>query len=206
METLELTGNAPVAELLERAANGDQRAWEALVDRFSGLVWSVARSFRLGEASAADVSQTTWLRLLENCDKIRDPDRLAGWLATTARREALRILRDRKRAIPSEHVPETADDAPEPWHQMIRTEQADAVKAAFDSLSGSDQQLLRLLTADPALSYEDIAAITDRPVGSIGPTRARALERMRRQLAAIEASSSAGTRTRRAVGSVITVP
>ncbi|HEY6627544.1 MAG TPA: sigma-70 family RNA polymerase sigma factor, partial [Acidimicrobiia bacterium] len=78
-------------ELLARAARGDQAAWNALVETFGQMVWSIARSFRLDDASAKDVTQTVWLKLVENCDRIQDPERLPGWLATTCRREALRV-------------------------------------------------------------------------------------------------------------------
>ena len=82
-----------VADTVRRAADGDRGAWEAIVEDFSGLLWSVCRGYRLEQSDAAEVVQTTWLRLLENIDGIREPERLGGWLATTARREALRLHR-----------------------------------------------------------------------------------------------------------------
>ena len=85
-----------------RAANdGDEAAWETIVDRFSGLVWATVRAHRLSPAEAADVAQTTWLRLVENLDRIKDPERLGAWLATTARRECLRHIRLRGRELPT---------------------------------------------------------------------------------------------------------
>ena len=99
-------------ELLARAAAGNQSAWNDLVDRFGQMVWSVARSFRLDDATAKDVSQTVWLKLIENASKIKDPERLPGWLATTCRREALRVSRLRNRAIPTEFEFDVEDDAP----------------------------------------------------------------------------------------------
>jgi DNA-directed RNA polymerase specialized sigma24 family protein len=83
----------PVAEWLKGASGGDSRAWDALVQRYANLVWAVARSHRLSSADAADVSQTTWLRLVEHLDRINQPERLGAWLATTARRESLAAIR-----------------------------------------------------------------------------------------------------------------
>src|SRR4051794_3498545 len=93
-----------LAPLVHAAAGGDEAAWNALVDRFSGLVWAVARAHRLGAADAADVSQTTWLRLVENLTRLRDPEAVGAWLASTARREALRVLRrgSREAALPED--------------------------------------------------------------------------------------------------------
>jgi RNA polymerase sigma factor (sigma-70 family) len=166
--------------LLARAAQGDQGAWDQLVDRYGRLVWSVARSFGLDEATAGDVSQTVWLRLVEHCASIRDPERLAGWLATTTRREALRVLRNRRRQQPSE-LPQTVADptTPLPDERLLERELSHSVAVAFSRLPERCRQLLRLLTAVPRLDYQMISRITDRPVGSIGPTRARCLERLR---------------------------
>src|SRR5213080_2918328 len=94
-----MDGGAP-GGLVRAAAGGDQAAWDALVDRFASLVWSVARAHRLSAADAADVSQTTWLRLAEHIDRLRDPERVAGWLATTTRNECLKVLRLSGRQIP----------------------------------------------------------------------------------------------------------
>jgi RNA polymerase sigma factor (sigma-70 family) len=162
--------------LLIQAAGGSQSAWNELVDRFGQLVWSVARSFHLDEATAKDVSQTVWLKLIENCEKIKDPERLPGWLITTCRREALRVSRLRERAIPTEFEYDIEDDAPSLEALLIQDEESREVVTAFRTLSEGCQQLLRLLTVDPPLSYEDISEATGRPVGSLGPTRARCLE------------------------------
>src|SRR6202167_6586825 len=90
---------AGVAELVRRAADGDHRAWERLVDKFARLIWSITGEFRLVESDAADVAQTTWLRLLEHIDRIEYPDRVGSWLAATARNECLRSLAARKRVV-----------------------------------------------------------------------------------------------------------
>lgn len=173
-----------VTDLVERASQGDQRAWNALVDRFGNLVWSVVRGFRLDPASAADVSQTTWLRLVENLDRIRDPERLAGWLATTARNEALRLVRHRQRELPTVDIEVLADPVfVDPVADLIEDERSAELVTAYQTLSEDCQLLLRLLATEPPLDYEEIAEMIDRPMGSIGPTRARCLERLRRSLA-----------------------
>lgn len=176
-------------ELLTSAAAGDQAAWNALVDRFGQMVWSVARSFRLDDATAKDVSQTVWLRLVENLDKIGDPERLPGWLATTCRREALRVVNLQGRAIPSEFEYDLEDEAPSMETILIEDEEVREVVAAFHTLSDDCQQLLRLLTAEPALSYEEISEVIDRPVGSLGPTRARCIERLKSSMRGITGKS-----------------
>ena len=89
-----------IVDLVDAARRGDHRAWDALVARYGGMVWAVARAHRLCDADAADASQATWLKLLEHVGSIKDPAALGGWLATTARRECLRILRNAARVDP----------------------------------------------------------------------------------------------------------
>jgi RNA polymerase sigma factor (sigma-70 family) len=170
-----------VAQLVRAAAGGDQRSWDRLVDRYAGLVWSVIRGHRLSGADAADASQTTWLRLVEHADGLKDPARVGAWLATTARRECLRILRGAGRQIPyGEDLPEPPCDEPEIDARLLRNERDAQLWEAFKRLPQRDQSLLRLLVAEPAPSYQEIACALDMPIGSIGPTRARCLERLRR--------------------------
>ena len=171
-------------ELVARAAEGDQAAWNALVDRFSPMVWSIARGFRLDEATAKDVAQTVWLRLVENIHRIQDPERLPGWLATTCRREALRVKTLRERMVPTDFEYDVADDSPSLEAMLVEDEEAREVVAAFGSLSDECQLLLRLLTTEPPLSYEEISEIIGRPIGSLGPTRSRCLERLKGVLSA----------------------
>ena len=97
--------------VLQAAANGDREAWNALVAQYSGLVWSVARAHRLGDADAADVVQTTWLRLVEHLDRIRNPEGVGAWLATTARHECLRVLRVGAAAGPDRRLRPAATSA-----------------------------------------------------------------------------------------------
>lgn len=171
-------------ELVARAAEGDQEAWNALVDRFSQMVWSIARGFRLDDPTAKDVTQTVWLRLVENLDRITDPERLPGWLATTCRREALRVKGVRERMIPTEFQYDIADETPSLESMLVEDEEAREVLVAFEALSEGCRQLLRLLYADPPLHYEEIAEIVGRPIGSLGPTRSRCLERLKAAMSA----------------------
>ncbi|MFP3880803.1 MAG: RNA polymerase sigma factor [Actinomycetota bacterium] len=171
---------------MDRAAKGERAAWDALVDRFNQMVWSVARGFRLDEAMAKDVSQTVWLKLIENIDSIKDPERLPGWLATTARREALRVVRARQRDIPTEFEYDVEDTTnPTQEEVLIHEEESRHVARAFRTLDDACRQLLRLMTIEPPLSYEEISAITDRPIGSLGPTRARCLEKLKSAISRI---------------------
>lgn len=174
------TAVSDVGQLVRDAAAGDQTAWDRLVERFNGLVWSVARAHRLAGADASDVVQTTWLRLVENLDRLQDPDRAGAWLATTARRECLRTLRLSARTLPTETelLPDPGTDAPL-GAALLAAERDRALWEAFGGLSERCQALLRLLVADPPPSYEDVGAALDMPIGSIGPTRQRCLERLR---------------------------
>jgi RNA polymerase sigma factor (sigma-70 family) len=174
---------AEVTRLVRAATSGDHSAWNALVEEFGGLVWAVARAHRLSDADAADVVQATWLRLVENLDALREADRIGAWLATTARREALRVLRAAQRQVPTgEDFADQPDEHVEPASELMSEERDAGLWRAFGRLSARDQALLRLLTADPMPHYQEIAAALDMPIGSIGPTRARALERLRREL------------------------
>lgn len=168
-------------DLVGRATLGDQDAWDQLVDDLTGLLWAVARSNGLDATDAADVVQTTWLRLAENLHRLRDPERVSAWLVTTARRESLRVLRGSQRDVPigvavaPMHVAPT-DDPEEP---VLRAEQDARLWGAFRSLPTLCRSLLRVLMADPAPSYAEVSAALDMPVGSIGPRRARCLQRLR---------------------------
>jgi RNA polymerase sigma factor (sigma-70 family) len=167
-------------QLIRAAAAGDQSAWNELVERFQGLVWATARSFRLSRADAADVAQTTWLRLVENLDRIREPERLAGWLATTARREALRHLRLHGRELASDEADLFESPVDDPLEVALLAEERDtALWRAFAQLSERCQTLLRLLVSEDEPSYEAIGAALDMPIGAIGPTRMRCLDKLR---------------------------
>ena len=174
---------APLAQLIRAAAGGDQAAWNAIVERFQGLVWSTARAHRLSHADAAEVAQTTWLRLVENLDRIRDPEKLGGWLATTARRESLRLIRVNGRELPNDDIEifESPNDAP-PELSLLTEERDATLWRAFTALSDRCQGLLRMLVSEEEPSYETISAALDMPIGAIGPTRMRCLEKLRTAL------------------------
>jgi RNA polymerase sigma factor (sigma-70 family) len=171
-------------ELVSLAAAGDQAAWDALVDRFARLVWSIARSYRLGAADAADVSQTCWLRLVEHLDRLSDPERVGSWLGTTARRECLAVLRKSGRVVlsPEIDLEPAAVPGPEVESALLTGERNQQLWTVFATLSDRCQALLRLLSGDPPAHYDTISNALDMPVGSIGPTRARCLERLRDKL------------------------
>jgi RNA polymerase sigma factor (sigma-70 family) len=175
------------ADLVRAAADGDRSSWDELVARYSGLVWAVARGHRLQGEDAADVFQTTWLRLVEQLGRLREPDRVGAWLATTARRECLRVLRrsGRERVTGPELLDAVPDDAAPVDDALLRAERQQAVWLSLEAAPPRCQRLLRVLAADPPLSYTEVAEVLDMPIGSIGPTRRRCLEHLRRRLAEV---------------------
>jgi RNA polymerase sigma factor (sigma-70 family) len=160
-------------------------AWDELVRRFSDLVWKVLRGFDLSDADRWDGFQATWLRSLEKLHTLRDPSRFAGWLAQVATNEVRStILRYRTRVKPLDIRDDgRRSDAIDLCDTLLKAEMVDAVRAGFAELGPECQHLLRLLVADPPLSYREIEAVLNRPVGSIGPTRRRCLEKLRRTAA-----------------------
>jgi RNA polymerase sigma factor (sigma-70 family) len=186
--------SSEAGELVRAAAAGDRRSWDQLVDRFSSLLWSIAMAYRLGRHDAADVVQTVWLRLLENLDKLRDPDRVGAWLATTARRECQRAQAQSRRTLPTDddrRLEPRESGEPTPEEVALASERDRLLWAAFAQLSESCRRLLRILVvASP--SYEEVAAALGMPIGSIGPTRARCLERLRRRLSGSGISMEVG--------------
>jgi RNA polymerase sigma factor (sigma-70 family) len=164
------------------AVAGDRGAWDAIVSRYAGLVWAVARGQGLSAADAADVSQVTWLRLVENADRIRQPDALGSWLATTARRESITLLRHRREVPQPEFQPaQVVDDRP-PWQEVLVGERNQELWQAFRRLPERCQRLLWLLVVEGEGSYATVAAALDVPIGSLGPTRARCLATLRSYL------------------------
>jgi len=171
-----------VVDLVRAAASGQKAAWDKLVDRFAPTVWAVARGHRLSAADAADVSQTTWLRLVENLHRIEQPERVGAWLATTARRESLRVLRLSGRQVPNgddfTRVVDLRQDVAKD-DNLVAAQRARIVSDLVSQLSVRSQTLLRLLSAEEPLSYKEISEALDMPIGSIGPTRARALQQLK---------------------------
>lgn len=174
--------NDELVQLVERARHGDAAAWDALVGRFAGLIGAISRSFRLHADDGADVAQTTWLRLLESIERIREPERIAGWIATTARRECLRRVRTAGREQPTEELDcgEATPAFPVPGHELIRAQERALLWEVVQELPDHHRQLMTLLMASPQPSYAEVADALDMPIGSIGPTRMRAVERLRR--------------------------
>lgn len=190
-----------VASLVRRAADGEAGAYDRIVERFAGLVWHIGLAHRLSPADAADVSQTVWLRLVEQLGRIREPERLGAWLASTARHECLAVLRRSQRTVtldldaPDAPVIRTTDDVVDST-RLEASEQAVSLRAAWSRLPERCQALLSLLLADPPVSYDEISEALAMPVGSIGPTRQRCLRRLRddHDVARItEASGRSGT-------------
>jgi len=173
-----------VTDLVTRARSGDKQAWDGLVERYASLIWSICRRHRLAGADADDVGQSVWLQLVEHLDKVRDPAALPGWLATTTRRECARVLRAVSGpraagyAVDAETIPD--DQAQMAEQQVLVSERQAALREAFAHLPPCDQQLIALLIQDPPVPYAEIGARLGIPVGSIGPTRGRCLDKLRR--------------------------
>jgi RNA polymerase sigma factor (sigma-70 family) len=171
-----------LVRLVKAAKTGDRIAWDKIVQRYVALLWAIALRHGLHESDAADVVQTTWLRLLEHIDDVRDPSRLGAWLATTAQRESLRMIAHRRRVVLQDDPGDF--DGPDRLlapvdEALIAREQAKTARQALDSLPPTWRSLVELLTADPRPSYEEIGAHLGLPVGSIGPTRGRCMKRLR---------------------------
>jgi RNA polymerase sigma factor (sigma-70 family) len=164
----------PVAAVVMRARNGDQLAWDALVERYAPLIWSLCRRYRLDGADAGDVGQNVWLQLVNQLGKIRDPAALPGWLATTTRRECQRVL-NRAQVPHARHEPD-AENIPDGQAETIEqgllaAERHAALREAFTHLPPRDQQLIALLIEDPPVPYAQISARLGIPAGSIGLPR-----------------------------------
>lgn len=178
-----------IADLVSRARNGEQQAWDGLVERYAPLIWSICRKYRLHGTDAEDASQSVWLHLVNHLDSVRDPAALPGWLATTTQRECTRILRAAKRSQVVEDVPGIenipGEQARTVEQELLVAERHAVLREAFMDLPPAGQRLIALLTIDPPLPYAEIAARLGIRVGSIGPTRARCLDRLRRHPAII---------------------
>jgi RNA polymerase sigma factor (sigma-70 family) len=188
-----------VIDLVIRARNGDRSAWEALIDRYSPLTWSICRRYQLDRTDAEDVCQAVWLRLVEQLGNLRDPAALPGWIATTTQRECYRAQRARCRLATGRQVPD-AENVPDGQtivaeDELLTAERHAALREAFRDLPPSCQRLLALLIADPPMSYAQISARLGIPIGSIGPSRSRGLERLRRHpaLAALISAEAAAS-------------
>ena len=172
----------PIPALVAAALDGDAASWNRLVERYTPVVLSVVRRFRLQGTDADDVVQIVWLRLVEKLGAIREPEALPGWIVTTARRECLHLIRARRLMSPTdldEQAPPAGSGDTALDSDLLEAERHAALLAALAELPDRQRNLLLLLLEDPPLSYDEISARLDMPVGSIGPTRARALARIR---------------------------
>jgi RNA polymerase sigma factor (sigma-70 family) len=192
-----------VIAMVTAARDGKKDAWDQLVVRYAPLVWSICRRYGLSASDTEDVGQNVWLRLVEHLAKIREPAALPGWIVTTTRHECLRVLRLAQRVEPSEDVLErtAADDSQLILDEVLRHERNAALRTAFAQLSPRCQHMLSLLMQDPPIPYGIISVRLGMSVGSVGPIRARCLERLRHcpALAALidaEAHSTGGGDTR----------
>lgn len=170
--------------LVTRARNGDEQAWDELVERYSPLIWSICRRYRLGRADAEDAAQSVWLQLVDQLAALRDPAALPGWLATAVQRECGRVLRAARKQEPPGH-PLDAADIPDQvteaaGHELLKAERHAALREAFMHLPSRSQKLISLLIQDPPVPYAEISAMLGIPVGSIGPSRGRCLDKLRR--------------------------
>ena len=173
-----------VTVLVARARNGDKQAWDELVERYAPLIWSICRRYRLRRPDADDVGQSVWLQLAGQLAFLRHPAALPGWLATTTQRECGRVLREaRKQEAPGHRldaadIPDNVTGVAE--SELLRAERHAALREAFTHLPPDSRQLIAMLIQDPPVPYAEISARLGIPVGSIGPTRGRCLEKLRR--------------------------
>jgi len=182
--TTDVTADPVVIDLVARVRSGDRQAWDALIDRYAPLISSICRKYQLSRADADDIAQSVWLHLVDHLDHIRNAAALPGWLATTTRRECWRVMRTSgapQKIIFEPNADHRRDEhAQAPDQQLLATERHAAVREAFTLLPPEGQRLFALLMADPPLPYAEIGARLGMPVGSIGPTRSRYLDKIRR--------------------------
>jgi RNA polymerase sigma factor (sigma-70 family) len=169
-----------LAPLTRDAASGCEDAWRCLVARFDPMLRGIVRGYRLDDADLEDVVQTTWIRAYRNLNRLNEPAAVGAWLAITARREALRTLQRGVRELPSAE-PQPLDEAGDESSEDVASqrERRFALHAAVRRLPGRQRDLLSEMLRRPCASYDEIAGALTMPVGSIGPTRERALSRLR---------------------------
>ncbi len=176
--------DSPTADLVLRARKGDSDAWDALVERFAPLIWSICRRYSLGRTDADEVGQYVWLRLVDQLEEVHDPAALPGWLATTTQRECIRALRAARNQhalgheMDVEGIPDEQTGMAE--HELLLAERHAALREAFTRLLPACQLLIALLLEDPPVPYAEISARLGIQLGSIGPSRGRCVEKLRR--------------------------
>jgi RNA polymerase sigma factor (sigma-70 family) len=183
-------------ELVEAAGECDEEAWEEIVGRYQPLINAISRRHRLAPDDANDLSQYVWMQLLDHIHKLREPRALRGWIAATATHRCYEILRNYKRSVSMDPLmigrfelveatarktngegPLGVDD------DLLRAEERRAIRQGLAELTESQQELLILLVADPPVPYCEISRRMRLPIGSIGPTRARLLKKLKRSTA-----------------------
>jgi RNA polymerase sigma factor (sigma-70 family) len=176
--------DSSVAALVARVSEGDQEAWNEIIERYAPLVWSICVRYRLDRQDIDDVGQSVWLLLVEHIGSLREAAALPGWLATTTRHECFRVLRAGLRqdyaGLPPEEQMPSDPDAATAEQELIEAERNAALRAALAALPGRCRELLSMLISDPPPAYAQISLALGIAVGSIGPIRARCLERLRR--------------------------
>lgn len=178
--------NCSASQQLDLALNGDREAWEEIVAEHTNLLWWIARSHRLDDATSADVVQTVWIQLVQHGRSIKDPDRITAWLSTTARRESLRRAKATDHTIPVETMDDTGDRTALSVEEKILDEELTSIAlAAFRQLDENCQYLLKLVCDVPTKSYTEVAALLGISTGSIGPTRQRCLTKLRAKMRAM---------------------
>lgn len=177
------TGREEIGQLVRAAGRSETAAWDRLSELFGGLLANVARSYGLSEADVLDVSQDVWVRLYLNIDRLRDPDSVGGWLATTMRNEALQLLRRRDRSTPvgDSRILDGVDDYTDPDLPLTTAERNVVLSELIESLPEPYLSLARELMADPTPSYREISLKLGIPMGSIGPARRRCFDLLRRK-------------------------
>ncbi|HHY54362.1 MAG TPA: sigma-70 family RNA polymerase sigma factor [Chloroflexi bacterium] len=180
------------AALVHACQHGDATAWEALVNRYQRLIYAIPRRAGLDDDQCADVFQRTFAILIEHLDRIDQPERVRAWLVTTARRETQRIYQKANRTQPlpgespdaeNEALAELPDPSPLPDELAAALEEQHLVRVALAKLDARCRQLLTLLFYQPEpMPYEQVATAVGVPLGSIGPTRARCLQKLGRLL------------------------
>ena len=184
------------AELIEAARECDEEAWEQIVGRYQPLINAIGRRHRLAPDDLHDLSQHVWMQLLDHIDRLREPRALRGWISATATHRCYEILRSHKRSVTMDPLvigrfelvgttrrktngecPLGVDD------DLLRAEERRAIRQGLAELTESQQELLRLLVADPPVPYYEISRRMRVPIGSIGPTRARLLKKLKGTIA-----------------------
>lgn len=170
-----------VTTLVRASRDGDEAAWKELVQRYAALISTVIRRYRLAGADAQDISQLVWLRLVEHLNQIREPAALPGWLVTTTRHECQRYMRTNRRTVSMDPcaIAEQKDTDGDLDEALLAAERLQVLRDALDELPPSQRRLLKLLASEPAPSYAEVSEILGMPVGGIGPSRQRAIEKLR---------------------------